>query len=673
MTDITPTTPIRELIGVGPVLAECFTRIGVATVEDLLEWIPFRVEDRSQLSTIQSLPFNQSKVIKGKVLRASTRKSKRGITIVQATIEDQTGKIDALWFNQRYILKMLRPEQEVLLYGERRFSKPLGNPFFVKAIIEKPEILPVYHTTKGLTQFALRRLLGGVLPLISSLPEILPTEIQQELSLPNKAKTLLECHSRPNVEVLQKAKQILSAEELLILALSIYQTKTKQNLRAIRTFTVDTESLKNFTDNLPFHLTMEQRQIAWEIIQRMSQGKVLNHLLYGEVGSGKTMVALLCALPILHNKQRVVLLCPTTTLANQHYQTAVKYLSPFDIKVALLTGSQKDSHQNAELIIGTQALLQQAITIENLGLLIIDEQHRFGVKERQHLLKTNEQAHLLMMTATPIPRSLAHTLFGHLTISYLHEKPSQQKPVKTVVFTDNERTKIEEYIAERIRNGEPGYIICPLISSSEESEELPQLFQNERKAIATERKRLESVFPKARIGVLHGRLKSADKDKVMKEFKEGALDILLSTTVVEVGIDNPNATWVLVEEADRFGLSQLHQLRGRVGRGNKASVCFFANSQTTEKSQERLRIISQSSDGLELSEKDLAMRGPGELIGSEQSGLPALKYADWSDTDNFQKVFTAAEKLLKIGLDKYPQLDQKVEEFKNSRDQLSTA
>ncbi len=389
----------------------------------------------------------------------------------------------------------------------------------------------------------------------------------------------------------------------------------------------------------------------------------MRRMLYGEVGSGKTIIALLVAATVISAGKKVAMLVPTTTLAEQQARVAKEILGTQNIKVAMVTSERKENHIDADLIIGTQSILQKQLGLDSVALVIVDEQQRLGVNDRQHLINENPTAHMLMMTATPIPRSLAHILFGQMALSYLRGRPAHQKPVGTIIFDEKNRAEIESKIEERVRRGEPGYVICPLIESNDD-EIVEDLLATERKAVAKEAKRLNDRFPNFKIALMHGRLKGDEKTKILNKFRRNEIDILVSTTVVEVGIDNPNATWILVEEADCFGLATLHQLRGRVGRGEKESVCFLAKrGSITDLGVQRLNAVVATNDGLELAEADLKLRGPGELTGVEQSGLPKLRYANWQDLDLVKEMFERSEKIVQDGVEKYPAIVRAMKRF----------
>lgn len=656
------TDAVERLTGVGGYLTEKLAKLGVKRIQDLLELIPHRLEDRSQLAPISQLMFGRASVVIGTIESVHSRRSKRGVLIVQAKLRDQSGAINALWFNQRYLIGQLRSGTEIMLFGEKRIAPSLGNPFFVKKIITDLEVTPIYPTTAGLYQATIRRLMTAARPVINQFKDIVPVSIRAEHALPSRAEAVEASHFAEDPASLERAKKLLAFEELLVLATQVLLAKRERQELVSAPIQTDIAQLKATVAALPFKLTDGQRKAAWQIIGDLKLNYPMYRLLYGEVGSGKTAVAMIAASAVCKVGSQVVWLNPTAILARQQADVMRQILSPLGLKIALVTAEVKDDHLNADIIIGTHALLSPKTTFTRLGLIIVDEQHRFGVQQRQAILSRHPKTHLLMMSATPIPRSLAQSLFGHLDITYLLDKPLHQKPVKTIVFDEKQRPKVEKEIEEKIRDGQPGYVICPLIDAQIPS--APMLFAAERKAITAEEKRLKRRFPTARVGVVHGRVGAEARGKVINLFRTGGVDILLSTTVVEVGIDNPLATWILIEEADRFGLATLHQLRGRVGRGERAAVCYLAQSVDSPLAAKRLEVLEQTSDGLKIAEADLALRGPGELVGLEQSGLPQLKHATFSDVDAIGDAFDAAEQILGEGLDKFHVLESEVLQHK---------
>lgn len=652
---LTPETSVDQLPGVGPKISAALERLGVTTIQQLLEYLPRRLEDRSQTRAINQLRFNEEVVITVTIASVHQRKSKRGTLIIQADGIDETGKIPILWFNQRYLLRQLLPGQTLKVFGAKKVAPALGNPFFAKTIVNEASILPVYRSTAALPQAVMRKLIKAASNAVSALPALLPEES-------NKKELLDNCHADPTEEKVATARRLLAKEELLLLGVALgkngsQSTSTKHKVVA------DNSYLRAIVESLPYQLSDGQRKAAWEIINDLAANAPMRRVLYGEVGSGKTVIALLVAAAVIRSGQMVAILVPTTTLAEQQARVAKTILGAHNINVALVTSERKEDHTSAQLIIGTQALLQKQLLLPSIGLVIIDEQQRLGVRERQHLIDQNPTAHLLMMTATPIPRSLAHIIFGQMALSYLRGKPAHQLPVKTVVFEETNRASVEKEIAARVAAGEPGYVICPLIESSDD-EIVEDLLAAERKAVGKEAKRLKERFPDFTIALLHGRLKGDQKTAILQKFRDNKIDILVSTTVVEVGIDNPNATWILIEEADIFGLATLHQLRGRVGRGAKASVCFLSKrSSITEYGERRLEAVATTTDGLALAEADLQLRGPGELTGIEQSGLPRLRYANWQDLDLVKEMFARAQKIVQDGVENYPTIASAVEKL----------
>ncbi|QQG50312.1 MAG: ATP-dependent DNA helicase RecG [Candidatus Berkelbacteria bacterium] len=654
---ITLSSSITKLYGVGEQVQTKLSKLGVKTVRDLLELLPHRAEDRTNLCLIKDLKIQDEAVIHGTITRVSARMSKRGVLVIEARVKDNSGSINAVWFNQRYLLKNLEEGQSISLYGAKRIVPTMGNPFFVKKIISNLEIAPIYPGTSGLNQATISRLISQVRPLLTSIKDIIPPKVVTELGLPSRRLALEAAHFSPNEKTLEQARKLLGFEELFILCLQALVAKESRQEDRAMSIKPEGKEIARIKSSVGFDLTASQEEVLSEVISDLSESYPMNRLLYGEVGSGKTAVGLIAAAMVARRGKKVVWLSPTTALANQQARLTGEYCNKLQLTCSLLTGHHKDPHEKASVIVGTHVLLQEKVTLGDVGLVVIDEQHRFGVDQRNFLLKNHPHAHLLMLSATPIPRTLAHTLFGHLDVSYLTEKPSHQKPIETYVFEDDEREKVEAHINKRLESKQQGYIICPLINPTGNT---TTLFQSERKAVTTELKRVEEAHPTAKVGLLHGRLKQEDKEAVMQGFMEGEIDILLSTSVVEVGIDNKNATWILIEEADCFGLSQLHQLRGRVGRGERPSVCFLQNSQTTEHATERLKALRNAKDGLEIAEFDLKFRGPGNIAGYEQSGLPNLRYADLNDLGEIKKAYTAAKEIMDEGLSKYPLLTKQL-------------
>jgi ATP-dependent DNA helicase RecG len=645
------TSNITALPGIGELTAKQLSRVGISTIEDLLLYLPHRIEDRSHLVRIAQAPYDRDCVIEAEIKNIHSRKTRKGSLMIEARVDDGSGSIGAVWFNQRFVLSQLKTGQTIMLFGRKMLAPTIGNPFVVKKIVTAAEYVPIYPLAKGLFQGTVRRAIQKALTQAHSVPDVLTPTIIGKYGLPSRSQALLAVHQPKGLKELQSAKKLFGFEELLGLAIAIELSKRQRQKVVTDKIITDDNFLKDFVAALPFALTNGQRRAAWQIIQAMSAGYPTSQLLYGEVGSGKTIVSLLAALAMVRSGYRVLILVPTVTLASQQYAAVTKLVGD-RAKTGLVTGSLKTA-LNEDIIIGTHALLNKADQLENIGLVIIDEQQRFGVRQRQQLSLHHPKAHLLMTTATPIPRSLAQTVLGNLTITYLEGKPEHQQQVVTRRFGAARRQSVLSEIRQRLQRGEAGYVICPVI---EETDGYVLFEEDEKKSVTKEAKKLLKELPGAKLAALHGKMPSEEKTRILHQFLEGKINVLVATTVVEVGIDNPNATWMIIENAEMFGLSTLHQLRGRVGRGSKPAVCFACQSTLDDTATERLEIFERSQDGLALAEADLALRGPGEILGSEQSGLPSLKYADLRDKETVKEVFALAAKIVEEGVDNYPTL-----------------
>lgn len=632
-------TSLDKVKGVGVKTAEQFSLAGISTVGDLINFLPRTYEDFSNVVTISNI--SPGKVtIKARLERISTRTVRRGLKITTATLADDTGKLQAVWFNQPYRETQLKSEELFFFSGEFEFNYnryQLTNPSaeLVKDMpVQTDRILPVYRSIKGLKSTLVRKILSEIRPLIDFLPETLPNEIIESEKLLSRSQAVMKIHFPDSVDDIEKSKERLAYEELFQLLLAS-QLNRKENSKLEGWHIPFKQAIvANFVKQLPFELTSAQRISAWEIIQDLEKKTPMNRLLQGDVGSGKTVVAGLVACQVANSGYQTAIMAPTEILASQHAETLNKLLQPFNISVGLLTGSVKGAARKTlydqistgkvDVIIGTHALIQDSVNFHKLGFVVIDEQHRFGVQQRLQLLKKSEHMpHLLAMTATPIPRSLALTVYGELDISILNELPKGRKPIKTKIWSPNSRAQLYLEIENELKNGRQAYVVCSLIEEN---------VDNEIKSVQAEHKKLQnSIFKHRKIGLLHGKLKPAEKDEVMQRFMSGEYEILVSTTVVEVGVDVPNATVIVIEDADRFGLSQLHQLRGRVGRSEYQSYCFLITS-TSLKPSQRLKAIEKSNDGFYLAEVDLKLRGPGEIYGKSQHGALNLQIATLADT-----------------------------------------
>lgn len=665
-------SPLEMIKGVGPKVAEQFADAGLNTVGELISFLPRTHEDFSHVTRIIDIAPGKA-TVKARCEKIVTRPVRRGLRITTATLADDSGKLQAVWFNQPYRETQLKSGEEFYFSGEFEFSfnrYQLTNPSAEKVSempVQTDRVLPVYRSIKGLKTALVRKILAELKPLITMLPESLPSGIVKSEKLLSRADALLAMHFPKSVEDIEKARERLAFEELFELLLASQLNRQENSKLEGWHIPFNQPVVKQFVEQLPFKLTGAQRIAVWEIIQDFERQTPMNRLLQGDVGSGKTVVAGIAARQAAHSGFQTALMAPTEILANQHAETLQSLLLPFDVRVGLLTGNVKGvarktlykaiQEGEVDVVVGTHALIQEAVKFHKLGFVVIDEQHRFGVSQRQELLKKSQHMpHLLAMTATPIPRSLALTVYGELDISILNELPSGRLPIKTKIWSPNSRAQLYTLVDEEIKKGRQAYVICTLIDNNPD---------NELKSVQAEFKKLQnSVFKHRRIGLLHGKLKSDEKEAVMRQFTDGKLDILVSTTVVEVGVDVPNATVMLIEDADRFGLSQLHQLRGRVGRSVHQSYCYLVTS-TSAKPSVRLHEIEKSNDGFYLAEVDLKLRGPGEIYGRAQHGALNLQIATLADTKLIARAQKAARAFVESNqnLLEYKQLAANVQHY----------
>lgn len=662
--------PVTRIKGVGPAAAEKLKALGIETVRDLIYFFPRRYDDFSHVTKIvdaQPGPIT----IKVKVDRVAARHVRRGLHITEAVVSDNTSKMRVVWFNQSYRPDSLKGAGEFYMSGTFDFQRDrfiLQNPSVEKVgefAKNTARIVPIYQQVKGFKSSQVRQYVHELLPLIASLPESLPPDIVKSEKLLPLSEALTQIHFPENSTSLDDAKKRLAFEELFELLLAGQLNKAEHQSQSSWQVPYRQEAADAFTSQLGFTLTNAQRRATWEIFKDMQGGQPTNRLLQGDVGSGKTVVAAFAAFMAHASQMQTAFMAPTEVLASQHAETLTKILEPLNVRIALLVGStpakakrvlyEQLAAGNIDIVVGTHALIQAPVAFAKLGLVVIDEQHRFGVNQRAAILaKSKKMPHLLAMTATPIPRSLALTVYGELDISILDERPPGRTPIITEIGSPHSRDVIYKKIDTQIDEGRQVYIICPLVSESDTSG---------FKSVEQEYERLQkTVFKHRRIGLLHGKLTPTQKDEVMREFKDAKIDILVATTVVEVGVDVPNATIMVIEGADHFGLAQLHQLRGRVGRGEYQSYCYLIPS-TAQQPSKRLREVARSDDGFYLAEIDLQLRGPGELYGLRQHGALDLRIARVTDTklvSYVQKVVSAFVQS-KPDLLQYPQLLSRVE------------
>jgi ATP-dependent DNA helicase RecG len=644
-------TPLQFLKGVGPRRAADLERAGLLTLEDLLYRFPLRYEDRSRLQPIAALKSGQTAAVSGRVLVSGLRSTRRpGFKIFAAAIDDGTGSVRAVWLNQPYLKDILMRGQQLVLYGlvEMRGSVSLQitNPQYEILEDEDGEtihtgrIVPVYEKTGTVTPKMQRRLVYDVLQkLPADLPDALPEDVRMRLGLPSRYAALMATHFPPadapigplNAFATSAQRRLIFEEAFLFQMGVLARRQTVAAEQKPLPIRVDDRIRESARAVLPFRLTDGQKQALKEIVDDQQKPQPMNRLLQGDVGAGKTIVALLAALVAMENGLQVAFMAPTEILAEQHFTNIARLLQPSRFRVALLTGStgtvaRREGLAQVEagaihLVVGTHALVQGDVAFKQLGLVIIDEQHRFGVLQRATLRAKGLHPDVLVMTATPIPRTLALTVYGDLDVSMIRELPAGRLPIRTTARPESRREEMYQFIREQLDAGRQAYVIYPLV---EESAKVDLKAATEMADhLATE------VFPAYRVGLLHGRMKADAKDRVMKAFLAGELQILVSTTVVEVGVDVPNASVMIVEHAERFGLSQLHQLRGRVGRDRHQSYCFLLYQYPlTDEARDRLKAMTDTTDGFEIAERDLRLRGPGDFFGTRQAGLPTFRMID---------------------------------------------
>lgn len=650
-----PDTPIQFIKGIGEARAKAFARLGINTVQDLLFHFPRSLEDRSEVKAISDLMDGETVCVCGqlasevKTYRARGRKS-----VTQARISDGSSIMRLSWFNAPYIASTLKCGGEFTFYGKAVFK---GNYFEMINPVTEPKtdlgkktgkILPVYPSTSGLTQTQLRNAVETALVnLDAPLADILPQSIRKKKGFKSIMESLVDLHLPKNYGAFELARQRFAFEEFLVLQTGIRLIGDER-----KSFTAtpikNVKCIQDFAKALPFELTSAQKRVINEICSDIQKAVPMNRLVQGDVGSGKTMVAAAAMFAAANSGYQAVLMAPTEILAIQHHKNLQKLFSQFGFETVLLCGGmsapqkreakQKIKEGNAQIIIGTHALITEDTVFKNAALVITDEQHRFGVRQRLALTEKGLRAHTLVMTATPIPRTLSLILYGDLDVSVINELPPGRKAIETHRAKEKQRRSVYEFLLKNIKEGRQGYIVCPLI---EESEAL-----SAKSAVEYAEKLKKNVFPSLSIEVMHGRLKAADRQDIMSRFVAGDIDILVSTTVIEVGVDVPNSTVMIIENAERFGLSQLHQLRGRIGRGSHSSYCImFCDGKGV--CEERMKIMCETNDGFKISEKDLELRGPGEFFGIRQHGLPELKVANLStDMELLSQAKFAAEALV---------------------------
>lgn len=649
---------LTNVKGVGAQTADKLLALGVETVEDLIYLFPRRYDDFSRVIPISDIqPGNVT--LKARVEAVVGRYVKRRLHITEAILDDGTAKTKAVWFNQSYRAEQLKKGEEFYFSGTyelQRNSYILSNPSTEKAAefaVSTARIVPIYPETKGLKSFRIRRILKEILPVIKLIPETLPLTLLRKEKLMSLPEALEQLHFPESTEQLEAARARLGFEEVLELMTASQLNKLDNAQLDGYHIPFDKDAATLFTQRLPFTMTGAQKRAAWEVFKDFEQARPMNRLLQGDVGSGKTVVAAMAGYMAARAGYQTAFMAPTEILATQHAETIAKLLEPLGVKVGLLIGSIKPTPKkqlqehiaagDIDVVIGTHALIQRHSQFHQLGLVVVDEQHRFGVAQRAELLgRSHHMPHLLSMTATPIPRSLQLTLYGELEVSILDELPKGRQPIVTRLFSGYTRKGLYGEIDQQLAQGRQAYVVCPVIGEGAMAE---------LKSVETEFERLSrEVFTHRKLAKLHGKMKSEEKDDIMRRFKAGEFDMLVATTVVEVGVDVPNATIMLIEGAERFGLAQLHQLRGRVGRGEHQSFCYLVPSEG-KKPSERLYELEKSQDGFYLAEVDLRLRGPGEIYGRMQHGELNLRIANLADIKLLKRARAAADWLLGSGAD----------------------
>lgn len=686
---------IGELPRINEKYLKRFHKLGLITVRDLLYHFPNRYDDFSKIIPIEKLKLNEVATIQGEIIKIeNTRTFKKRMVLTEAIINDKTGSVKAIWFNQPFLTKSLKQGKKVSLSGKLLMGKDgpyLSNPSYelltiYKAPTHTARLIPVYPETFGLGSRFIRYYVKLILPLADKIKEFIPLDILKKHKLSKLSEAIKNIHFPSKLYLAEQAKKRFAFEELFLLQLFVLRQKQKlQKEKAIK-IPFNKSLIQSFVKGLPFTLTNAQRKSAWEIIQDLNKNQPMNRLLQGDVGSGKTVVATMAALEVTRAGYQVAFMAPTEILVQQHFKEINKLLKSFNLKIGLLTGSEKKFSGDTDITVGTHALIQENVKFENLALVIVDEQHRFGVEQRATLLRNdNYIPHLLSMTATPIPRTLALTIYGDLDISIIDEMPKGRQKIITKVIPLDQREQAYEFIRQEVKKGRQVFVICPRIEPPVKSPTATnkvnsqkgqlkispaKLLWAEVKAVKEEYEKLDKkVFPDLNIAMLHGKMSSKEKQKIMEDFSvhgRKKTDVLVSTSVIEVGIDIPNATVMMIEGADRFGLAQLHQFRGRVGRGKHQSYCFLFS--TSGEATSRLRALQKCENGFELAEKDLQIRGPGQFYGVRQSGLPDLAMASLKDLNLIKTTRQEASDLLSKDpeLKNHPLLLKKLSEFKKT-------
>jgi ATP-dependent DNA helicase RecG len=611
---------LDTLPGVGPALRGKLAKLGLRTVRDLFEHRPRGYQQAVGETPISELFGEDEAVIAGEVRRVSIRPTRRRLTVLKAAVRDDSGEISAVWFNQPWLADKLQPGTRLRLRGQLRRNEFHVRSYDLNGATATADFAPVYPASEEVTSPRLRALVESALPQARDFGDSLPASLRAREGLPLRYDALFALHRPRDAEEAEKARRRLALDELLLLQVGLARIREGTEEAAAPALGEPGELVGRYRDVLPFELTKDQEQAIAEIDADLATAKPMQRLLQGDVGSGKTVVALYALLRAVGAGKTGALMAPTETLAEQHFLTLEPICAELDVRTALLTGSVKGEVEGAQILVGTHALIQEGVSLDQLAVAVVDEQHRFGVEQRG-ALAAGRSPHVLHMTATPIPRTLALTVYGDLSVTEIAKPPANRKPIVTSWVTDERGPEAYRRLRKHLDDGRQAYVVCPLIEESETSQ---------ARAAEAEAERLRrGELRDYRVGLLHGRLRPRDRRELMARFKARELDVLVSTTVIEVGVDVPNATIMIVQEADRFGLAQLHQLRGRVGRGAEQSYCLLVSrpkEELTDNARERLQALVETTDGFELAEKDLELRGEGQLLGTRQAGLSEFRF-----------------------------------------------
>ncbi len=655
---------IRYMKGIGEKRAKALERLGIRTYRDMLSYFPRAYEDRRQSFTIAEAPLDRPVCVKAMAASPPVASFvRRGMELLKLRVVDETGSLDITYFNQNYLKNALCPGVTYIFYGRvneagrrRTMTNPVFEPEERQGVITG-RILPVYRLTAGISQKLLLESVQQALDICAgAAPDILPASLREKYHLAQARFSYENIHFPRDEQALDQARQRLVFEELYVLAGALELLRTRRKTSA--GLPMSALPMEAFWSALPFSPTGAQRRAVEEAVADMSSGRPMNRLLQGDVGSGKTLVAAALIWQAVQNGYQAAFMAPTEILAEQHFQNLTQMLEPYGIHVTKLTGSMTAAQKRktaellalgmADVAVGTHALITGSVTYQNLGLVVTDEQHRFGVEQRSALTEKGANPHVLVMSATPIPRTLALIIYGDLDISVLNELPPGRTPVETYAVDEGMRERIWRFVRRLVGEGRQVFIVCPMV---EENDERPESVKSAQEYAGELQ---AGVFSDLQVACIHGRMKPREKDSVMSDFAAGKYDILVSTTVIEVGVDIPNAALMIVENADRFGLSQLHQLRGRVGRGQHKSYCVLFSDSKTDTARSRLKIMTETNDGFLISQEDLRLRGPGDFFGSRQHGLPEMHVADLSAD---MRVLKQAQEEARLVLKKDPTLE----------------